>query len=239
MTIGLLEDNESIREVLRRYLELEGWSVQEFPRRETLEDWMGIQSGAPGLDLIVLDVMLPDGDGFLMARNLRQKWPTLPFLFVTARAEESDRITGLELGAEDYIVKPFSNREVVLRIKGLLRRAALGHSAPGSSHRWAWDGKVLEVDEGSHEARLEGRPIVLTAAEWSILLYLTQRQAQLLSRAQILQHCLQSVAEGSERTVDTHVKNLRHKLQSEGWIETVRGFGYRFAGKQVLSKEGT
>lgn len=231
MTIGLLEDNDAIREVLRRYLELEGWDVVEFPRVGTLDQWLGGRAGAPGLELMILDVMLPDGDGFLVARRLSQRWPELPFLFLSARAEESDRITGLELGAQDYVVKPFSNREVVLRVKALLRRSA--SSAPRTD-RWRCGDSRLEWDASLHTVHLDGRALNLTAAEWDILVYLAQRSPQVLTRGQILQHCLASVAEGSERTVDTHVKNLRHKV-GEGWIETVRGFGYRFAGQREPS----
>lgn len=231
MIVGLLEDSDSIREVLARYLELEGWEVQEFPRVAALDEWLGARAGAPGLDLMVLDVMLPDGDGFLVARRLRQRWPQLPFLFLSARAEESDRVTGLELGAEDYVTKPFSNREVVLRVKALLRRSTpptlpAGHWRYGEAH--------LEWDESLHRVHRDGHALNLTAAEWDILVYLAQRAPQVLTRGQILQHCLASVAQGSERTVDTHVKNLRHKL-GEGWIETVRGFGYRFAGQREPS----
>lgn len=231
MTIGLLEDNDAIREVLRRYLELEGWDVVEFPRVGALDQWLGARAGAPGLELMILDVMLPDGDGFLVARRLSQRWPELPFLFLSARAEESDRITGLELGAQDYVVKPFSNREVVLRVKALLRRSA--SSAPRAD-RWRCGDSRLEWDASLHTIHSDGRALSLTTAEWDILVYLAQRAPQVLTRAQILQHCLASVAEGSERTVDTHVKNLRHKV-GEGWIETVRGFGYRFAGQREPS----
>ena len=231
--IGILEDSDSIREVLRRYLELEGWGVREFPRVKDLEEFLANQKDTPGVDLMIMDVMLPDGDGFLASRHLKGRWPNLPFLFLTARAEESDRITGLEMGAEDYVVKPFSNRELVLRVRGLLRRRGEVKSPVSQGlTTWILGDQRLERDESTLEVRLEGARIGLTAAEWTILGYLCSRSPQVLSRGQILQQCLQSVAEGSERTVDTHVKNLRHKLGNEEWIETVRGFGYRFCGNK-------
>lgn len=234
MKIGILEDNDSIREVLKRYLELEGWSVTEFPKVKPLMDYLSQRKDAPGLDLLIMDIMLPDGDGFLTARQIQDRWPKLPFLFLTARTEESDRITGLELGAEDYVVKPFSNREVVLRVRSLFRRLGIEKqpSVP-SLNAWSLGEFLLEQDETSLEARINGVKLNLTAAEWSILGYLSSRSPQVLSRGQILEHCLQSVVKESERTVDTHIKNLRHKLGSEEWIETVRRFGYRFCGRKA------
>lgn len=241
MIIGVVEDNGAIREPLKRYLELEGWQVVDFPLLAPLErrlEAMAHPGAQPwDLDLLILDVMLPDGDGFLFARRLRRWWQG-PVMFLTARAEESDRITGLELGADDYVTKPFSSREVVLRVKALLRRAELkdgpgAGAGPGGSGRFACGGHDLDLDALTMEARLDGSRLVLTAAEWTILQYLMSRAPQVCSRAQILQACLDSISEGSERTVDTHVKNLRHKLGSAPWIETVRSFGYRFAGSPV------
>lgn len=235
MTIGLLEDSDHIREALRRYFELEGWTVREFSRLKPLEDLLTSADSSPDLDLLVMDVMLPDGDGFLLARKVRSRWPSVPFLFLTARTEESDRITGLELGAEDYVVKPFSNREVVLRVKALLRRTGRD-LAPDSSAKatsWTLAGQTLGIYPAEKRVLLQGVAVVLTAAEWSILEYLAGKAPQVLSRLQILEHCLHSMAEGSERTIDTHVKNIRHKVGDQDWIETVRGFGYRFAGRKI------
>jgi DNA-binding response OmpR family regulator len=178
--------------------------------------------------------MLPDGDGFLFAKELRTK-SDVPILFLTARDQESDRITGLELGADDYVVKPFSPKEVVLRVQAIIKRTA-GRGEPDaapdtSATRYALDSDLLTIDESIHRALVNDSPVTLTAAEWNILIYLASRAPQVFTRLQILDNCLGSIAEGSERTIDTHIKNLRRKLGDERWIETVRGFGYRFSGE--------
>lgn len=229
MTIVLLEDNANIREALSRYLELEGWQVVAFGTIAPLESWLERQGASVQLDLAILDVMLPDGDGFLLARRLRSKY-SFPFLFLTAKTEESDRITGLELGAEDYVVKPFSNREVILRVKAILRRQPQVPGKQGCT--WRLGSEHLEIKQDAHLLRLDGRVLDLTAAEWHILAYLIQHAPQVCSRAAILAACLDSFAENSERTVDTHIKNIRHKLGQGTWIETVRAFGYRFVGQE-------
>jgi two-component system phosphate regulon response regulator PhoB len=186
---------------------------------------------ARGVDLIVLDVMLPDGDGFLLARRIRAAGHRMPILFLTARASESDRITGFEVGADDYVVKPFSPKELVLRIKAILMRAAPAEAPPGRTpSAWKLGGHGLEVDQQAHRVRVDGADVALTAAEWKILQYLADNAGIVVDRMRLLGECLDSIAEGSERTIDTHVKNLRGKLGEHGWIETVRGFGYRFSG---------
>ncbi len=222
--IYLVEDNENIREAVRGYLELDGHGVREFERLAGL--WKAGETDPP--DLLLLDVMLPDGDGFLFAQRLLQK-RRVPVIFLTARAEESDRITGLELGADDYVVKPFSPKELVLRVNAVLRRVQGGKTAEAG--RYAFGGSILEIDGGVHRIAMDGNPLSLTAAEWTILVYLAEKSPQVFNRQQILHACLDSIADGSERTIDTHVKNIRSKLGNPDWIETVRGFGYRFQGK--------
>lgn len=226
MTIFIVEDNENAREALAGYLRLEGLDVLEFgligdARRQ-------LEKNEP--DLLILDVMLPDGDGFMFAKNLKTG-RDVPILFLTARDQESDRITGLELGADDYVVKPFSPREVVLRVKRILKRS-MAQADPVGPLRFVLLGSQLELDAPSHVATVDGSSIELTRVEWNILEYLATHAPQVFSRLQILEACLGSIAEGSERTVDTHVKNLRRKLGTQEWIDTVRGFGYRFAGKR-------
>lgn len=220
MMVFIVEDNENAREALAGYLRLADYEVAEFgeiaPARKALA------SNPP--DLIILDVMLPDGDGFLFAKQIRGERDTA-ILFLTAKDQESDRITGLELGADDYVVKPFSPREVVLRVNAILKRST---KKPPPTLRLGE--ATLQVDTDAHRVLLNGRDTQLTPAEWTILTHLTAHSGQVFSRMQLLEACLGSIAEGSERTVDTHVKNLRRKLGNEGWIETVRGFGYRFGG---------
>jgi DNA-binding response OmpR family regulator len=226
--IFLVEDNESIRETVRAYLELAGFGVQEFPRAAGVMEAFAFKRP----ELSILDVMLPDGSGFALAKKIREAFPDTAFLFLTARESESDRITGLELGAEDYIVKPFSPRELVLRVQAILRRIGKGGDlkTEGSERRWRADGHTLTISSASHEVLLDGVEVRLTAIEWNILAWLSANAGVLVSRERILGECLDYTHDGSERTVNTHLKNLRAKLGGIPWIQTVRGFGYKFTG---------
>jgi DNA-binding response OmpR family regulator len=224
--VFVVEDNESLREAVCSYLRLNDHEVVEFPRVGGVLE--AIQTKPPAL--IVLDVMLPDGDGFLLARKIR-KDHTVPIIFLTARATESDRITGFELGADDYVVKPFSPKELSLRVEAVLRRSGGKAVQPAGPASWNLDWRIMELDEAAHRVTVDGAEINLTVAEWKILSYLTARAGTVVGRERLLGESLDYlVAEGSERTVDTHIKNLRSKLGEAGWIETVRGFGYRFSG---------
>ena len=231
--VFVVEDNDGLRETVSTYLELDGHSVKHFAKLTGVSEAMAMQDP----DLLVLDVMLPDGDGFLFARKIRQK-SNVPIIFLTARTSESDRITGLEIGGDDYVVKPFSMKELMLRVKAVLSRSGMQSSRdiPQTNH-WtlpeeeeASHTQTLILDEARHSALMNGKSLDLTGAEWKILSYLSQHRGMVLSRDRILGACLDYIAEGSERTVDTHIKNLRSKLGSPNWIQTVRGFGYRFEG---------
>ncbi len=227
--IYVVEDNEGIRETVRAYLELAGFAVEEFAGVTGVVE--SLQFKKP--ELCVLDVMLPDGNGFALAKKIREKDATVPFLFLTARESEGDRITGLELGADDYVVKPFSARELVLRIKNILHRAGRDASKAEKPRRWILGGHELRIDDSSHVAAIDGAEVRLTAVEWSILSYLTERSGSLVPRERILGECLDYAHDGSERTVNTHLKNIRAKLGDAQWIETVRGFGYKFVGDAI------
>ncbi len=225
--IYIVEDHDVIREGVRQYLELSGFKVQTFADLKSARD--AFAKLVP--DLLIQDVMLPDGDGFAFVKQLRQS-VDCPVIFMTARIAESDRILGFELGADDYITKPFSPKELVLRVQALLRRIDSNTvKAPVVVH-WTAGNGTLEFDEGEHRMTVDGNPVVMTAAEWRILEYLIHNAGLLITRAQILEECFEYSFESYERIVDTHIKNIRAKMGADyPWIETVRGYGYRFIGK--------
>ena len=224
-TIYVVEDHDAIREGVVRYLEISGYKA--LGQSTLTEERKAIEAQLP--DLIIQDVMLPDGDGFLYIKELKKRYPDLPVIFMTARSEESDRILGFELGADDYISKPFSPKELVLRVTALFRR--LDKSGVQSDDLMSFsDGdNSLEIDNSQHRLTINGQEVTLTAAEWRIVTYLAQNEGKLISRAQILEKCFDYSFESYERVVDTHIKNIRAKLRPGEWIETVRGYGYRFS----------
>jgi two-component system catabolic regulation response regulator CreB len=178
---------------------------------------------AGGVDVVVLDVGLPDINGFDVCRQLRG-FSDVPVLFLTARAEEIDRILGLELGADDYVAKPFSPRELVARVRARLRRVA-----PADRTAWRMAGP-FEVDDEGHRIRFHGQPLDLTRYELALLAALLQRPGAILSRAQLMERAWTDASDSSDRTVDTHIKTLRAKLHAiDGGadpIRTHRGLGY-------------
>ena len=227
--IYVVEDHEVIRNGVVQYLTLSGYESEGF--KCIADATAGFAHRVP--DLLIQDVMLPDGDGFAFVKDIKTKTPRLPVIFLTARVDESDRILGFELGADDYITKPFSPKELVLRIQALFRR--IDEGAETSKHQYKYfDGEnTLLIDEDIHEIEVNGQKINLTAAEWRIVLYLVTNAPNLITRAQILEECFDYSFESYERVVDTHIKNIRTKLRPGNWIDTVRGYGYRFSGKKA------
>ncbi|WP_028975406.1 response regulator transcription factor [Spirochaeta cellobiosiphila] len=226
--IVVVEDNNFIREAIVGYLQLADHNTFEYGEIQGV-----IQSlDDNNIDLAILDVMLPDGNGFALAREIREK-SDLPIIFLTAKDSESDRILGFEIGADDYVVKPFSSRELSLRVEALLKRYKKGNKEELDSTQWILSQHKLVVDKTSHETYLNEEPVHLTGAEWKILLYLSNQANIVVTRGRILTECLNYAFEGSERTVDTHIANLRSKLGQADWIGTIRGFGYRFNGNRI------
>jgi phosphate regulon transcriptional regulator PhoB len=177
-------------------------------------------------DLILLDLMLPEIDGLELCKLLRRDPQTsdIPIIMLTAKASEIDRVLGLELGADDYVTKPFSPRELILRVKGLLRR----REGPGDPTEQFRIGKLM-VDLPKHTVSISGKEIDLTATEFKLLALLVQRRGRVQSREKLLQDVWEYDAAIDTRTVDTHMRRLREKLGTEaGHLETVRGVGYRF-----------
>ena len=191
------------------------------------------KDSGPSRSLLIQDVMLPDGDGFSFVKEMKEKTPHLPVIFLTARVEESDRILGFELGADDYITKPFSPKELVLRIQALFRRLDESSSDNSNVYTYKDDENTMIIDDNEHVLSINGAPIALTAAEWRIVFYLASNAPNLITRSQILEECFDYSFESYERVVDTHIKNIRAKLRPGTWIDTVRGYGYRFSGKKA------
>jgi len=224
--ILIIEDEAELVKVLRSYLEQAGFEVISSYRGDTgLETWLSIHP-----DLVILDLNLPGMDGLDVARTIRRQDDT-PIIMVTARVEETDRLIGLELGADDYVTKPYSPREVVARVRTVLRRAGGSASRqPSSKILRAAD---LEIDLDSHSVTRNGSPIELTPTEFNLLAALAEQPGRVQSRLQLLEATQEGTAyEGYERTIDAHIKNLRAKIEpvpkSPIYVETVFGVGYRF-----------
>jgi two-component system alkaline phosphatase synthesis response regulator PhoP len=221
--ILIIEDEPELVKVLRSYLEQAGFVVSSASRGDSgLSAW---ESQQP--DLVILDLNLPGMDGLDVARSIRRKSDT-PILMLTARVEETDQLIGLELGADDYIPKPFSPRLVVARVRALLRRS----EAPTSRQKILRIAD-LEIDLDGHRISISGRPVELTPTEFSLLATLAGQPGRAFTRLQLLEASQGTAYEGYERTIDAHIKNLRAKIEPDPrtprYIETVFGVGYRFS----------
>lgn len=228
----VVDDERTIREVVRRYLELEGFSVSE---AETGPQALSmLQTSTP--DLIVLDIMLPGIDGFAITRRLRNPVEyeplsadgEIPIILLTARTNEVDRITGFEVGADDYVVKPFSPRELVARVKAVLRRSATIESDTELPVEF----DKLHLDPRSRTVTVNRNPVILTAKEFDLLWFLARHPRQVFSRQQLLDHVWGYEFYGDESTVTVHVRRLREKIEIDpstpAYIQTVWGVGYKF-----------
>jgi DNA-binding response OmpR family regulator len=214
MRILLVEDEGGIAEPLALGLRREGFSVE---RAATGGE--ALEADTP--DLVLLDLRLPDVDGFDVCRRLRER-SDVPIIVVSARGEESDRVVGLELGADDYLVKPFGLRELIARIRAVSRRRTTGTSSAAPLRVGG-----LEVDERARRATVDGRELELTPKEFELLTALARDPGAAVSRRRLLQEVWETSWYGSAKTIDVHVAALRRKLGDPGWIETVRGVGFR------------
>ncbi len=224
-TVLVVEDERKLRDLVRSYLERAGFTV------------LSTDSGAEAItmatgsspDLVILDLGLPDVPGETVVRELRGAPLTgnTPILMLTARSAEEDRIRGLELGADDYVTKPFSPRELVLRVQAILRRGALA-AAQGVA---SYGGGELVIDEPQRQATVRGTPVALTPTEWGVLVALTTVPGRVYSRFELINRVRGYEFDGYERTVDSHVKNLRRKVEDDPGnpriVQTVLGGGYR------------
>jgi len=212
----VVEDDRKVARLIERALAEEGYAVDTCA---TGADAVR-QAGAIAYDLVVLDWMLPEGDGLSVCRDLRRGGSAVPIMMLTARGELPERVLGLEAGADDYLVKPFYVEEFLARVRALQRRAGGGYARLRCGE--------LEVDRGERRAFLAGAPLDLTAKEYALLLHLAFRPDRVVTRSELLSQVWETRFDPGSNLVDVHVSRLREKLGERAWmIETVRGQGYR------------
>jgi len=226
--ILVVDDEPDITSLLSYHLKAAGYEVM------TINDPIGSLSLARSFlpDLIILDIMMPDLDGIQICRILRTdpKLKSVPVIFLTAKGEEADRVTGFEVGGDDYLCKPFSIQELVLRVHSILRRTT---KAVSKEPKRLQLGQIV-VDVDCHEVTVNGLPVQLTATEFKLLSQLMESRGRVVTREHLLINVWNYETEIETRTIDTHVRRLREKLGSEAvWIETIRGIGYRMAERKV------
>lgn len=216
----IVEDEEKIASVLNDYLELSAFRTHTLSSGETVCEW--VREHQP--DMVLLDIMLPGKDGLTICKELRQ-FSDVPIIMITARVDEIDRLLGLELGADDYVCKPFSAREVVARVKAILRRCATTDDDAKGVNRG------LAIDESAYGASLCGHPLNLTPVEFRLLALLARQPRRVFSRDQLIEAMYTDGRIVSDRTVDSHVKNLRKKMiaasNNDDWIRSIYGVGYK------------
>jgi len=224
----IIEDEKDIVELVRYNLRKEGFEVQAFHRGKEGLDFLRRNP----VDLVLLDILLPDVDGFEICRRLRAdtRMASLPVIFLTAKGEEIDRVLGLEIGADDYVVKPFSPRELVARVKAVLRR----QERVGDKREVVESGG-LRLDASTREASVDGRPVVLSTLEFKLLHFLASHPRHVFSRDRLLDEVWGQDRFVTPRTVDVHIRRLREKIESHPdrprFLQTVRGTGYRFSAE--------
>ncbi|HYU25937.1 MAG TPA: response regulator transcription factor [Thermoanaerobaculia bacterium] len=228
-TVAVVDDEDNLRETLAFALRREGYPVELFAHGA--EAWGAFQRRLPGL--VILDILMPEMDGLELCRRIRSISETIPIIFLTSRDEEFDRVLGLEIGADDYLCKPFSMRELLARVKVLFRRAALDAAPKRADAEAPLRIGDLELDMQRYSVKWKGQPVNLTVTEFMMLHALVRHPGHVKSRTQLHQDGYPHDAYVSERTIDSHIKRLRRKFEEVDAafdrIETVYGLGYRYA----------
>tara|TARA_B100000795_G_scaffold138809_1_gene103749 strand:- start:6011 stop:6706 length:696 start_codon:yes stop_codon:yes gene_type:complete len=221
----VIEDEPDIRKTLEYNLTREGFDVSGCGSIKEAKKLIEI----PNFSIILLDLMLPDGSGLDLCREVKSNSLTkdIPIIILTAKDDEVDKVVGFELGADDYVTKPFSVRELILRVKAILKRNAKPLSAPLEINR---NFGLLKMDIESHEVFIDDKEVILTALEFKLLNQLVERRGRVQTRDQLLSDVWGYSSDITTRTVDTHIKRLREKLGSMGkYVQTIRGVGYKFS----------
>ena len=225
-TILVVDDDREVVRLMHAYLEQAGYAVLVAYDGETAVHQLRREKP----DLMLLDLMLPDHDGYDITRLVRSdpRLAHIPIIMLTARVEDTDKIVGLELGADDYVTKPYNPREVLARVRARLR-TQLVHQPKILRH------EGLELDEARHEVRVDGRPVDLTPTEYSLLLVMIKQPGMVFRRSDLIDQSLGMDYEGIERTLDSHIRNLRQKIEPNPkdpkYIRTIYGVGYQLAGE--------
>ena len=225
VNVLIIEDEPDIRKTIEYNLSKESYNV--FQASSISEGEKAISEEK--IDVIILDLMLPDGSGLTLCRDIKSESKTknIPVIILTAKTDEVDRVVGFELGADDYVTKPFSVRELILRVRAVLKRGSSLHAKIDQSES-SFGGLKLNFD--AHEVHVNGKEVLLTALEFKLLKHLVDRRGRVQTRNQLLEDVWGYSSEVTTRTVDTHIKRLREKLGSIGdYIQTIRGVGYRFS----------
>ena len=224
----VIEDEPDIRKTLEYNLSREGYKVEGCGSIEEANTFLE----NPSYSIIILDLMLPDGSGLDLCRQIKSNSTTqeIPILILTAKDDEVDKVVGFELGADDYVTKPFSVRELILRVKAILKRNTKTSNLSNQTHEINRNFGSLKMNVESHEVFINDEEIILTALEFKLLRQLVERRGRVQTRDQLLEDVWGYSSNITTRTVDTHIKRLREKLGSMGkYVQTIRGVGYKFS----------
>jgi DNA-binding response OmpR family regulator len=225
--ILIVEDNENIRESISNYLKIDGHDVFESNKISGVYEKIKNND----FDLLILDIMLPDGNGYNLLKKIRLKYD-IPVIILSARTSESDRIIGFEIGCNDYVVKPFSYRELILRVNSLLKYTK-SNSINNKDQIYKYKKSILKLNCFTHKITVDEKEIYLTSIEWKIFCYLIRNKGLVITRDKLIEECIDIASDSTERAIDAHIKKIRSKLNTHDWIKTIRGFGYKFIGENI------